>query len=320
VETERINYLLNHPSEATSEDLAMLEEAIRQYPFAQPLHVLSAKVASLLDAKDKDKKLTTAATYASSRVVLRKAIMEPAYLESIRWKPITQKLPVIDLKEVTEVQATASGEEASAGSANLFDEVMNNLRKLKALREQFLFLDEDEPHSEFDNDSDSSATSSDTNEQPLPTDPAAETTGGLFDSREQIEDSARIKQLQQADEELDSKVNEYLISQISGKKPETEPDRAAETSDEEQIIDRFIREQPSIGSVQIEAEKSQEEITKDLSERSTKFGDDLASENLAIILLKQGKRDRAIDIYKKLIWKLPQKKAYFAARIEEIKK
>ena len=66
--------------------------------------------------------------------------------------------------------------------------------------------------------------------------------------------------------------------------------------------------------------KSADEINKDLSERSTRFGDDLVSENLAIILLRQGKKDRAIDIYKKLIWKLPQKKAYFAARIEDIKK
>jgi hypothetical protein len=61
-------------------------------------------------------------------------------------------------------------------------------------------------------------------------------------------------------------------------------------------------------------------VNKDLSEKSTKFGDDLISENLAVILLRQGKKGRAIDIYKKLIWKLPQKKAYFAARIEEIKK
>jgi len=42
------------------------------------------------------------------------------------------------------------------------------------------------------------------------------------------------------------------------------------------------------------------------------------SENLAQILLSQGKKQKAIEIYKKLIWKFPQKKAYFAARIEEL--
>ncbi|MDZ7605533.1 MAG: hypothetical protein U5K79_08075 [Cyclobacteriaceae bacterium] len=86
------------------------------------------------------------------------------------------------------------------------------------------------------------------------------------------------------------------------------------------LIDKFIQAQPTIGSVKKEMERSADEIVRDLSEKSTRFGDNLISENLAIILLRQGKKDRAIEIYKKLIWKLPQKKAYFAARIEEIKK
>jgi hypothetical protein len=43
-------------------------------------------------------------------------------------------------------------------------------------------------------------------------------------------------------------------------------------------------------------------------------------ENLASIMIKQGKHETAIDIYKKLIWKFPQKKAYFATQIEELKK
>ena len=49
------------------------------------------------------------------------------------------------------------------------------------------------------------------------------------------------------------------------------------------------------------------------------FGDQLVSENLAKILAKQGKTEKAIDIYKKLVWKFPQKKAYFASQIESLK-
>jgi len=60
-------------------------------------------------------------------------------------------------------------------------------------------------------------------------------------------------------------------------------------------------------------------IIKDLSQKSIEFNDDLVSENLASILIKQGKNDKAIDIYKKLIWKFPQKKTYFAALIDELK-
>ena len=50
------------------------------------------------------------------------------------------------------------------------------------------------------------------------------------------------------------------------------------------------------------------------------FGDNIVSETLVEILLKQGKKDKAIEVLKKLIWKFPQKKAYFAAQIEDLKK
>lgn len=36
-------------------------------------------------------------------------------------------------------------------------------------------------------------------------------------------------------------------------------------------------------------------------------------------MIKQGKIDKAIDIYEKLILKYPQKKAYFAEKIENLK-
>jgi hypothetical protein len=52
-------------------------------------------------------------------------------------------------------------------------------------------------------------------------------------------------------------------------------ERKDKVATQEHIIEKFIQEQPSIGNIKKELEKSQEEITKDLSEKSTKFGDDL---------------------------------------------
>ncbi len=48
--------------------------------------------------------------------------------------------------------------------------------------------------------------------------------------------------------------------------------------------------------------------------------EDLASEALAQIHRKQGKYDRAIDMYRKLSLRNPQKIAYFALKIEELLK
>ena len=59
---------------------------------------------------------------------------------------------------------------------------------------------------------------------------------------------------------------------------------------------------------------------EDRSLKSYKSTEDLVSENLARIMVEQGKTSKAIDIYKKLIWKFPQKKTYFATQIEKLKK
>lgn len=82
------------------------------------------------------------------------------------------------------------------------------------------------------------------------------------------------------------------------------------------IINQFIKSQPSIGKA-----KSNDPVESgDLSEKSNALGDHLVSETLVEILLKQGKTEKAIEMLRKLIWKFPQKKAYFAAQIDNLKK
>ncbi len=88
---------------------------------------------------------------------------------------------------------------------------------------------------------------------------------------------------------------------------------------QKKIIDDFIKKEPKIRPKKPSL-KVKEKPQKDLSVESTKIKNDLVSENLAIIMEKQGKISKAKDIYKKLIWKFPQKKAYFATRIKELDK
>ena len=44
----------------------------------------------------------------------------------------------------------------------------------------------------------------------------------------------------------------------------------------------------------------------------------LISESLAVILAKQGKTDKAIEMYKKLSLRNPEKNSYFADRIKDL--
>ncbi len=81
------------------------------------------------------------------------------------------------------------------------------------------------------------------------------------------------------------------------------------------IIEKFIKEEPSIT-------KNAKPVNdkEDMAKKSGKMRDDVVSESLAKIYIKQKKNNKAIDIYKKLIWKFPQKKTLFAAQIEKLKK
>jgi hypothetical protein len=82
-----------------------------------------------------------------------------------------------------------------------------------------------------------------------------------------------------------------------------------------EIIDQFIKKQPSIPKNQGNSLDG-----SDLAEKNFSLTDNIVSETLVEILLRQGKKDKAIEILKKLIWKFPQKKAIFAAQIDELKK
>ena len=62
-----------------------------------------------------------------------------------------------------------------------------------------------------------------------------------------------------------------------------------------------------------------EDFKHDLTQQSTTFHDDLATENLAQVLVKQGKITRALEIYEQLLLKFPEKKTYFVGLIKELK-
>jgi hypothetical protein len=64
---------------------------------------------------------------------------------------------------------------------------------------------------------------------------------------------------------------------------------------------------------------AEEEEQPDLAGPSTRAVPDLVSENLAKILARQGKPDRAIAIYERLMVKQPEKMAYFAAQIDSLR-
>lgn len=58
---------------------------------------------------------------------------------------------------------------------------------------------------------------------------------------------------------------------------------------------------------------------EDLGKKSIEQNDSLNTETMAVIFEKQGRYDRAIDIYQKLLSRNPEKSSTFAIRISELK-
>lgn len=82
----------------------------------------------------------------------------------------------------------------------------------------------------------------------------------------------------------------------------------------ESILDKFIRENPSIARP-----KSEFYNPVNMARQSAESDEELVSETLASILLRQGHHKKAIIMYEKLGLLYPDKLAYFAGLIQKIK-
>jgi len=84
---------------------------------------------------------------------------------------------------------------------------------------------------------------------------------------------------------------------------------------EESVLDKFIQEDP-----QIKPPKPENLSIENKARQSAQDLNDLVSETLAEIYTGQMLFDKAIDTYKKLSLKFPEKSAYFAQLIDNLEK
>jgi len=99
---------------------------------------------------------------------------------------------------------------------------------------------------------------------------------------------------------------------LSSEKNSELPDKTSKT-EKIKIVEEFIKKAPSIKK----GNPNKQTASEDLSDSSSSWNKDLASEYLAEIYLNQGNKKRAIEIYQVLMLKFPEKKSYFADLISK---
>jgi tetratricopeptide (TPR) repeat protein len=134
---------------------------------------------------------------------------------------------------------------------------------------------------------------------------------------ERYDASVDIQQIIETHEKVLPQNGEDILINIVEQEPV--PSAAQLKSEEQrrqqQIIEGFMKKNPRISK----QDNNLEPVLIDLSGRVAEEGiGSLETEAFAKILIRQGKIEKAIDLYQKLILKKPEKRNYFAQKLSEL--
>ncbi len=305
--------LLQHYAGTSLEEAKEISSLKDQFPYSQLLQTLGARVSKDHGFQNQQGDLQVAAVYAADRNLL---------------KEIISTSPEETVHQVISKHIHADDQVASTiDSIDVADVIMNDLERLSKLKNTFenLFMDYSKikqgSDPEMGVDDAASLNSSGVIQEITKSkkeriiEVAKALKSGSTTDPPVVEDiSLPLKVNNRLDK--NGKPMEELMAEIQRSKDEIIPENEKQKQQIE-IINQFIRIQPSISNPKDRSPSPMGDLNP---VKSGEFGDNIVSETLVEILIKQGKKDKAIEVLKKLIWKYPQKKAYFASQIEDLKK
>ncbi|NIJ53308.1 hypothetical protein [Dyadobacter arcticus] len=133
---------------------------------------------------------------------------------------------------------------------------------------------------------------------------------------ERYDASVNIEEILEAQEKaVPQNGEDILISLVEQQITPLQLQKSEEQKRQQQIIEGFMKKNPRMAR----QENNLEPIAIDLSGRVAESGaGNVETEAFAKILIRQGKIDKAIDVYQKLILKKPEKRNYFAKKLSEL--
>jgi tetratricopeptide (TPR) repeat protein len=368
--------LLRQPSSISDSNLAELEELVDQSPYFNSAHTVIARASKLLKSSQANKRVNTAAIYATSRKALKKYIQGATEFKEANISvveppreittPGVQEIPkevIVEHVKIEEVKVDSSNKDeprsllSASDHDSLIDEVYDNIEEWRKSRNHFLeyelSIEEAASKKKVKQPSDvdkikskiakeiiaeeeevaqamkgikkdapktkkkaTSTKASNTKTTAAKKTPVIKASAKTSKAKATTTKKAPTKKAIKAKSSSKSAKDSDSTDGEKKKPKESTSSKVASKKQQNTIIEKFITTSPSIQTGKL---KDFGEPNVDLSEKSNEFPGDITTENLANIFESQGKVDKAISIYEKLILKSPKKKSYFASRIENIK-
>lgn len=277
-------------------DEEQLLELAKAHPYFQTAHSLYSKKAALLNDPIKEHYIEKASAYSSDRKHLHFLHHNPAWSIANLTKPPLREIENKSPEVSKEKASDKTNKDPKVVPLDVKEEIPNIASNVYEASFQKL-----------------EAGLKEINEQ-------KEEKETLLDKNKQ---SGQKKEVQKAEFNIDDhkdksySLNEWLglMEKKGPKAPNPDLDVKIDDDDEDDMSFRLPKQDEVLSVLESINQNAKPQTAED---REEEFG--IVTETLANILIKQGKLEKAIEVYHKLSLQNSEKNPYFEARIKELKK
>ncbi len=313
MKSEKLTELTRHPEKADKNDLRELEELVRRYPYFQTLRIIYLKALYLQAGARFRNELKKSTVHLTDHKQFFRYLNGQITFDTTSISALLSDIPDVADGECTlptEKLSTDSIEHQSSLPADEGREQENAPASiLREDREK-----EDAPPRLMDpaiqpkpREEEKTPVSSpfilevNLDEEAFPAETEPDAPSNAFDTPEIQSSAYQLPDLDDA-------------SLVAFTQDQDNVPKQKEKKKKEELIDQFIKAEPAMPKID-----SNHSDNRDLSRENPYAQEELFSETLAKIYIRQHLYEKAIATYIKLSLKYPEKSVYFADRIEKIK-